>query len=100
MATTLAGVSLSPATVRVLARCNGYEVAAGGEVVGLVETPVFSGTKLRPDYLLVRLGNRSPAQLRVIPPEAIVAADASARKVFLGLEPGEGEALEAPDARH
>ena len=75
-----------------LARCNGFDVAAGGEVVGCVETPVFSGTKLQPDYLLVRLGEK----LRMVPPEAIVSADAAARTLFLGLDAAEIEGLAEP----
>jgi len=78
-------VSLSAATVRVLARCNGFDVAAGGQVVGSVETPVFSGTKLQPDYLIVRLGD----ELREVPPEAIVSVDAASRTLFLGVDADE-----------
>lgn len=72
-------MTLSAATVRVLARCNGYDVSAGGEVVGSVETPVFSGTKLQPDYLIVRLGD----ELRELPPESIVSIDAASRTLFV-----------------
>lgn len=71
--------------VRVLARCNGYDVAAGDEIVGSVETPVFSGTKLQPDYLIVRLGDG----LRVVPPEVIVSVDAASHTLFLGLDTDE-----------
>lgn len=85
-------MALPAATVRVLARCNGFEVAAGDEVVGSVETPVFSGTKLQPDYLLVRVGDH----LRMVPPEAIVSADAASRTLFLGLDAAEVEALAEP----
>ena len=76
---SVGGVTLSAATVRVLARCNGYAVSAGGEVIGSVETPVFSGTKLRPDYLIVRLGE----ELRELPPEAIVSVDAASHTLFV-----------------
>jgi hypothetical protein len=68
--------------VRVLARCNGYDVAAGDEIVGSVETPVFSGTKLQPDYLIVRLEDG----LRVVPPEVIVSVDTASHTLFLGLD--------------
>jgi hypothetical protein len=70
---------------RVLARCNGYDVAAGDEIVGSVETPVFSGTKLEPDYLIVRLGD----SLHVVPPELIVSVDSTSHTLFLGLDTAE-----------
>jgi hypothetical protein len=70
---------------RVLARCNGYDVATGDEIVGSVETPVFSGTKLEPDYLIVRVRDG----LRVVPPEVIVSVDATSHTLFLGLDADE-----------
>lgn len=82
---TLAAVTLSPAMVRVLAQCNGYDVAAGDAIVGSVETPVFSGTKLQPDYLIVRLGDG----LHAVPPELIVSVDSASRTLFLGLDADE-----------
>ena len=51
-------------TARVLARCNGFRVTAEGEVVGDVATPVFSGTKLLPEYLLVRVADGVLARSR------------------------------------
>lgn len=72
-------MTLPAATVRVLARCNGYDVWAGGAVVGSVETPVFSGTKLQPDYLLVRVGD----ELHEVPTEAIVSVDPGSRTLFV-----------------
>lgn len=71
--------------VRVLARCNGYDVAAGDQIVGSVETPVFSGTNLEPDYLIVRLEDG----LRVVPPEVIVSVDTASHTLFLGLDAAE-----------
>jgi hypothetical protein len=72
-------VAVSLAKARVLARCNGFEVTAGDEVVGVVETPVFSGTKLQPDYLLVRLTGES--ELRIVPPELVAEVDAKAHRL-------------------
>jgi hypothetical protein len=74
-------VAVSPATARVLARCNGFEVTAGGKVVGVVETPVFSGTKLQPDYLLVRLAGER--ELRMVQPELVADVDAKAHRIAL-----------------
>jgi hypothetical protein len=66
----------------VLARCNGYSVVAGEEVVGAVATPVFSGTNLIPDYLLVRVDDDG---LREVPPDAIAATDARTNRVYLSI---------------
>ena len=81
---------LPQSTIRVLARCNGYDVLAADEVVGSVATPVFSGTNLLPDYLLVRVADYG---LRAVPPEAVVGADASQHRVFLSIGPDELVAL-------
>jgi hypothetical protein len=74
-------VSLS--TARVLARCNGFTVVADREVVGRVATPVFSGTKLLPDYLLVRLAESIPGTFCAIPTALIGDADAESGIVEL-----------------
>lgn len=87
-------VSLS--TARVLARCNGFDVTAGDDVVGTVATPVFSGTKLAPDYLLVRLSAAVPGAYRVIAPDLVAAADAGAKTVSLSITAEEVEALPEP----
>jgi hypothetical protein len=81
---------LPQSTIRVLARCNGYDVLAADEVVGSVATPVFSGTNLLPDYLLIRVREDG---LRAVPPEAVVGADASQQRVFLSIGPDELVAL-------
>jgi hypothetical protein len=84
---------VSAATARVLARCNGFEVTAEGDVVGAVATPVFSGTKLVPDYLLVRLAEAIPGAYRAITPDLIAAADAVSETVVLGITADEVAAL-------
>jgi hypothetical protein len=76
-------------TARVLARCNGFTVVADGEVVGRVATPVFSGTRLLPDYLLVRLAESIPGRYCAIPTALIGDADAESETV--GLEIGVDE---------
>ncbi|HVU76713.1 MAG TPA: hypothetical protein VHC67_03960 [Gaiellaceae bacterium] len=81
---------LPQSTIRVLARCNGYDVLAADEVVGSVATPVFSGTNLLPDYLLVRVPENG---LRAVPPEAVVGADSAQQRVFLSIGPEELVAL-------
>jgi hypothetical protein len=80
------------AAAEVLARCNGYLVSAGGTIVGAVATPVFSGTKVSPDSLLVRAAGTS-AVYRKIPLDLIAAADAASETIFLTLEAQGFEAL-------
>ena len=74
-------VSLS--TARVLARCNGFTVVAGNETIGRVATPVFSGTRLLPDYLLVRLAESVPGTYCAVPTALIGNADAESETVRL-----------------
>jgi hypothetical protein len=85
---------------RVLARCNGFRVSADGEVVGAVATPVFSGTKLLPEYLLVRVADSIPGAYRAIPPELIAEADAETETVFLEIAADEVAVLPEPDLQH
>jgi hypothetical protein len=90
-------VTVTTTTARVLARCNGFRVSADGEVVGAVATPVFSGTKLLPEYLLVRVADSIPGAYRAIPPELIAEADAESETVFLEIDAGEVAVLPEPD---
>jgi hypothetical protein len=91
---------VSLAIARVLARCNGFEVTAGGDPVGAVATPVFSGTKLVPDYLLVRLDATIPGSYRAITADLIETADAASETVELGITVGEVAALPEPRFVH
>jgi len=79
---------LSLSTARVLARCNGFPVVAGDEHIGTVATPVFSGTKLLPDYLLVRLAESIPGTYYNVPTARVADADAEAEIVVLDIEAG------------
>lgn len=88
---------VNAATARVLARCNGFSVTAQGEVVGEVATPVFSGTKLLPDHLLVRVAESIPGTFRAIPPEHISGADAGSQTVFLAISPDEVAVMPEPE---
>lgn len=87
---------ISLATSRVLARCNGFRVTAGDEVVGAVATPVFSGSQLLPDYLLVRVSDEIPGAYRAIPSNLIASADANSETVALELTADEVAALPEP----
>jgi hypothetical protein len=86
------------ATARVLARCNGFTVIARGEVVGDVATPVFSGTKLLPDYLLVRLSETVPGTYCAVPAALITDADADSETVMLEISVDELRVLPQPEA--
>lgn len=77
-------------TARVLARCNGFTVIADGKVVGSVATPVFSGTKLLPDYLLVRLAKSIPGTYWAVPATLVADADPESQTVVVEAEPPEG----------
>jgi hypothetical protein len=77
---------LSLTTARVLARCNGFTVLAGDEPIGTVATPVFSGTKLLPDYLLVRLDESIPGTYFNVPTAQVADADAEEEVVVLDIE--------------
>ena len=74
---------LSLSTARVLARCNGFTVLSGDEPIGTVATPVFSGTKLLPDYLLVRLDESIPGTYFNVPTTQVADADAEEEIVVL-----------------
>jgi hypothetical protein len=82
---------------RVLARCNGFRVTAGGEVVGAVATPVFSGTGLLPDYLLVQVTELIPGAYRAITPNLIADVDAASESIALDLTAAEMAALPEPE---
>ena len=77
---------LSLSTARVLARCNGFTVVAGDKLVGTVATPVVSGTKLLPDYLLVRLTESLPGTYYNVPTTRVADADPEEEVVVLDIE--------------
>jgi hypothetical protein len=87
---------VSAKTARVLARCNGFRVEACDHVVGAVATPVFSGVKLLPDYLLVRIEAAIPGIFRAVPPELVAAADAASETVVLNVDLVEVASLPVP----
>jgi signal transduction histidine kinase len=88
---------VSAKTARVLARCNGFRVEAGGQLVGAVATPVFSGGSLLPEYLLVRVGAAIPGIFRAVPPDLVSAADAASETLVLKLAAAEVASLPVPD---
>jgi hypothetical protein len=64
-----------------LAGCHGYAVTADGAAIGVVETPLFGGAQVEPDYLLVRLLPPFGAGFRVVPAAWAVDVDRTARRV-------------------
>jgi hypothetical protein len=69
-----------------LARCHGFEVAAGPVRVGVVETPVFAGPAVAPDYLIVRTEGPFDGRFRVVPAALVVDVDEERRIVVLGVD--------------
>ena len=54
-----------------LARCHGYEVFANDRLVGVVQTPVFSGTSIEPDSLILRIGGSTVQMFTTIRVDAV-----------------------------
>jgi hypothetical protein len=88
---------LSLSTARVLARCNGFTVLAGDEPIGTVATPVFSGTKLLPDYLLVRLDESIRGTYFNVPTRYVTEADPDLETVVVDIGLAEVRLLQDPD---
>ena len=66
-----------------LACCHGFAVAAGGEPVGCVETPVFTGTSLEPDSLIVRTVDEIPGEFAAVDIAAVAHVDEEQRSITL-----------------
>jgi hypothetical protein len=88
---------VSAKTAQVLARCNGFGVEAGGQLVGAVATPVFSGGNLLPEYLLVRVEATIPGIFRAVPPDLVAVADATSETLVLKVDAAEVASLPEPD---
>ena len=66
-----------------LACCHGYAVAAGNEPVGQVETPVFAGTALEPESLLLRTVEGIPGEFAAVPVTEVAAVDDAGQQITL-----------------
>jgi hypothetical protein len=66
-----------------LACCHGFAVAAGDEPVGQVETPVFTGTALEPESLLLRTVEAIPGEFAAVPVTEVAAVDEAGRQITL-----------------
>jgi hypothetical protein len=69
-----------------LARCHGYHVVSGELVVGEVETPVFAGPLVEPDFLLVRTGELLSGTFRMLPAALVVGVDPCRRLIAVGAD--------------
>jgi hypothetical protein len=82
-----AAVDMSGTTPGHLARCHGFTVAAGGRLVGSVETPIFSGPDFQPDYLIVRIdGAIARESVRAVPVAFVDEVDPDRRVVVLTID--------------
>jgi hypothetical protein len=66
-----------------LACCHGFVVAAGDEPVGQVETPVFSGTSLEPDALIVRTVEAIPGTFAAVAVAQVATVDEADECIIL-----------------
>jgi hypothetical protein len=58
-------------------------VAAGDQPVGIIETPVFSGTALEPVALVVGALDSVPGTFRIVPTSLVVTVDDDEETVTL-----------------
>jgi hypothetical protein len=66
-----------------LACSHGFAVEAGDAPVGRIETPVFSGTSLEPDTLIVRTLDGIPGTFAAVPVSDVAEVDEAGRVVVL-----------------
>lgn len=69
-----------------LARCHGYRVASGDVELGEVETPIFSGPLLEPEFLLVRTIGAISGTFRVLPTALVVDVDPTLRRLAVTVD--------------
>jgi hypothetical protein len=82
-------MSESGALGALLTCCHGFTVAARGNRVGAVETPVFSGSSLEPVSLIVRTADSIPGTFRVVPLALVADVDSTTRRIALSIGPNE-----------
>jgi hypothetical protein len=75
-------IELPTGAVR-LSSCHGFAVSAGPRGIGSLETPLFAGPGVEPDYLLVRTGEEIAGTFRVVPAALVVDVDPVRRVVVL-----------------
>jgi hypothetical protein len=76
-----------------LGGCHGFAVAAGEAPIGSIETPLFSGVSVDPEYLVVRTIDAIPGTFRVVPASLVDDIDPVRRLMTLGLNRDEVDAL-------
>ncbi len=81
-------------TASILACCHGFTVRAVDRPIGTVETPVFSGTGLEPDSLLVRAAGSPPGSSETIAVALVAGVDLELEEVVLSV--GADEAISSP----
>jgi hypothetical protein len=76
-------MTVDPSSGVSLACCHGFSVAAGDEPVGRVETPVFTGTELEPQSLLLRTVEEIPGEFAAVSVTDVAAVDEAQRQITL-----------------
>jgi hypothetical protein len=76
-------------TESILACCHGYTVWGADRLVGTVETPVFSGTGIEPDSLLVRTGGRPLGLVWAIDVELVAEVSREREEIVLAVPAAE-----------
>jgi len=67
----------------VLACCHGFSIIASDRLLGVVETPVFSGAALEPDYLIVRTADSIPGSFLKVPLALVGEVDGELGRISL-----------------
>ncbi len=87
-------VHRSDNTETVLACSHGFAVKAANRHLGTVETPIFSGTRLRPDSLLIRPAGSPPAAGKIVSVAFVIDVDPTRQEIVLD---GDGESVLVAD---
>jgi len=81
----------------ILACCHGFTVKTTDREIGTVVTPIFSGTRLQPDSLLVHLTGSPPSEAKTIAIALITDIDPERHQITLDTDAH--EALDESAAR-
>jgi hypothetical protein len=72
-----------------LARCHGFLAVGENGPLGEVETPLFTGDRAEPDFLVIRLTAKGESRRPLVPVALVEAVDERCELVRLRTEVGE-----------